>query len=295
MFSFESIAANNGWAMALAGALMQVLLRNPLGDPYILGISGGAAFCALLALLLGYAGLWVKGAAFAGAVVTLDGPARELRVRPGDKVPVDGVVVEGRSSIDESMISGEPVPVEKVEGDKVTGATINGTGTVVMEATRVGADTMLSQIVEMVASAQRSRAPIQGLADKVAGWFVPAVITVAATAFVLICANFITSLMRPREGRVFASRSTTTMITCIQGNLSKRRSVAETDRRSWRFPTMPSRCLRVRQPYSSWRRAVSSIPGRSKPALLPEVGQKYAADCPRATKSPSTGCFISSR
>jgi Cu+-exporting ATPase len=88
-----------------------------------------------------------------------------LRVRPGDKVPVDGVVVEGRSSIDESMISGEPVPVEKVAGDKVTGATINGTGSLVIEAERVGADTMLSQIVEMVANAQRSRAPIQKLAD----------------------------------------------------------------------------------------------------------------------------------
>lgn len=107
-----------------------------------------------------------------------------LRVRPGDKVPVDGVVVEGRSSIDESMISGEPVPVEKVAGDKVTGATINGTGSLIMEATRVGADTMLSQIVEMVANAQRSRAPIQKFADTVAGKFVPAVIGVAAIAFV---------------------------------------------------------------------------------------------------------------
>lgn len=108
-----------------------------------------------------------------------------LRVRPGDKVPVDGVVVEGRSSIDESMISGEPVPVEKVEGDKVTGATINGTGSLVMEAKRVGADTMLSQIVEMVANAQRSRAPIQKLADSVAGMFVPAVIGIAVLAFVV--------------------------------------------------------------------------------------------------------------
>ena len=107
-----------------------------------------------------------------------------LRVRPGDKVPVDGVVVEGRSSIDESMISGEPVPVEKVNGDKVTGATINGTGSLVMEAQRVGADTMLSQIVEMVANAQRSRAPIQKFADSVAGLFVPAVIGIAILAFI---------------------------------------------------------------------------------------------------------------
>ena len=107
-----------------------------------------------------------------------------LRVRPGDKVPVDGEVVEGRSSIDESLISGEPVPVEKVVGDPVTGATINGTGSLIIRATRVGADTMLSQIVEMVAKAQRSRAPIQKYADKVAGYFVPAVIAVAVLAFV---------------------------------------------------------------------------------------------------------------
>ena len=108
-----------------------------------------------------------------------------LRVRPGDKIPVDGAVVEGRSSVDESMISGEPIPVEKVVGDDVTGATINGTGSLVIEARRVGADTMLSQIVEMVANAQRSRAPIQKLADSVAGKFVPAVIAVSIASFVV--------------------------------------------------------------------------------------------------------------
>ncbi|MDF1588090.1 MAG: copper-translocating P-type ATPase [Gammaproteobacteria bacterium] len=107
-----------------------------------------------------------------------------LRVRPGDKVPVDGVVLDGRSSVDESMISGEPVPVEKTEGDKLTGATINGTGSLVMEATRVGSDTMLAQIVEMVAAAQRSRAPIQKWADMVAGKFVPTVIGVAIVSFI---------------------------------------------------------------------------------------------------------------
>ena len=107
-----------------------------------------------------------------------------LRVRPGDKVPVDGTVLEGRSSVDESMITGEPVPVEKTAGDPLTGATINGTGSLVMEATRVGSDTMLAQIVEMVANAQRSRAPIQKYADRVAGYFVPAVIAIAALAFV---------------------------------------------------------------------------------------------------------------
>lgn len=108
-----------------------------------------------------------------------------LRVRPGDKIPVDGVVIEGHSSVDESMLTGEPIPVEKVAGEKVTGATINGTGSLVMEATRVGADTMLAQIVEMVASAQRSRAPIQKWADVVAGKFVPAVIGVAILSFVV--------------------------------------------------------------------------------------------------------------
>ena len=106
-----------------------------------------------------------------------------LRIRPGDKVPVDGVVVEGHSSIDESMLTGEPVPVEKASGDPVTGATINGSGTLVFEARRVGADTVLSQIVEMVVQAQRSRAPIQKLADRVAAYFVPAVVLVAVAAF----------------------------------------------------------------------------------------------------------------
>ena len=106
-----------------------------------------------------------------------------LRVRPGEKVPVDGVVVEGRSSVDESMITGEPVPVEKTEGEKVTGATVNGTGSLLMRAERVGKDTMLSQIVRMVAAAQRSRAPIQKLADQVSGWFVPSVVAVSLIAF----------------------------------------------------------------------------------------------------------------
>jgi Cu+-exporting ATPase len=106
-----------------------------------------------------------------------------LRVRPGEKVPVDGVVLEGRTAIDESMITGEPIPAEKSSGDSVTGATINQTGSIIMEARRVGKDTLLSQIVDMVSQAQRSRAPIQRLADTVAGWFVPAVILAAASAF----------------------------------------------------------------------------------------------------------------
>ncbi|GAD56637.1 heavy metal translocating P-type ATPase [Limimaricola cinnabarinus] len=108
-----------------------------------------------------------------------------LRVRPGESVPVDGVVLEGRSTIDESMITGEPIPVEKAEGDPVTGGAINQTGSFVMEAQRVGADTMLNRIVAMVAEAQRSQAPIQKLADKVSGYFVPAVVGVAILAFVV--------------------------------------------------------------------------------------------------------------
>ncbi|MDP2644540.1 MAG: heavy metal translocating P-type ATPase, partial [Desulfobacterales bacterium] len=106
-----------------------------------------------------------------------------LRVRPGEKVPVDGVVLEGTSSVDESMISGEPIPVQKQAGDKLIGATVNGTGSLVMEAQKVGAETLLSQIVKMVAEAQRSRAPIQKLADLVAGYFVPVVIAIALIAF----------------------------------------------------------------------------------------------------------------
>ena len=106
-----------------------------------------------------------------------------LRVRPGERVPVDGVVVDGRSAVDESMVSGEPIPVEKGPGDAVIGATMNGTGSLTMRAERVGAETLLAQIVRMVSEAQRSRAPIQRVADRLAGWFVPAVVAVAVAAF----------------------------------------------------------------------------------------------------------------
>jgi Cu+-exporting ATPase len=111
-------------------------------------------------------------------------PGMRLRVRPGEKVPVDGVVVEGHSAVDESMLTGEPLPVEKRPGDAVTGATLNTTGGFVMRAERVGSDTLLARIVAMVGAAQRSRAPIQRLADTVSAWFVPAVILVAASTFV---------------------------------------------------------------------------------------------------------------
>ncbi|MEQ9125730.1 MAG: copper-translocating P-type ATPase, partial [Alphaproteobacteria bacterium] len=167
-----------------AGAVIVVLVL--LGQLMELGARDrtGAAIRALLDL-----------AAKTARIVREDGNEEEipleevavgdrLRVRPGEKVPVDGKVVEGRSAVDESMLTGEPVPVEKVAGDRVTGATLNGTGSLVIEADRVGKDTMLAQIVEMVAAAQRSRAPIQKVADAVAGVFVPAVIGVAVIAFV---------------------------------------------------------------------------------------------------------------
>jgi Cu+-exporting ATPase len=108
----------------------------------------------------------------------------QLRVRPGEKIPVDGKIIEGNSTLDESMLTGEAMPVEKSPGDKVTGGTVNQTGSFLMEAERVGSETVLARIVEMVAQAQRSRAPIQRLADKVAAWFVPAVIAVAVITFI---------------------------------------------------------------------------------------------------------------
>jgi Cu+-exporting ATPase len=111
-------------------------------------------------------------------------PGDRLRVRPGEKVPVDGVMLEGHSAVDESMITGEPVPAEKNPGDKVTGATVNTTGSFVMRAERVGSDTLLAQIVAMVAEAQRSRAPIQRLVDTISAWFVPSVVIIAVATFV---------------------------------------------------------------------------------------------------------------
>ena len=109
----------------------------------------------------------------------------KLRVKPGEKLPVDGTVIDGNSSVDESMVTGEPIPVSKVAGDTVTGGTVNGTGTLLVEAVNVGADSVLSKIVQMVAEAQRSRAPIQKLVDKVAGWFVPIVIVTSIITFIV--------------------------------------------------------------------------------------------------------------
>jgi Cu+-exporting ATPase len=112
-------------------------------------------------------------------------PGDTVRVRPGERVPVDGVVLEGSSSVDESLMTGEPIPVDKTEGNRVTGGTVNGTGTFVMRAERVGSETLLAQIVRMVSEAQRSRAPVQKLADRVAAYFVPAVVAIAVLTFII--------------------------------------------------------------------------------------------------------------
>ncbi len=209
MFSLISIGVAAAWLFSVAALLAPGIFpagfRNEQGQ---VGAYFEAAAVIITLVLLGQVmelraregtGKAIRAlldlAAKTARVVRDDGSEEEipledvrvgdrLRVRPGDKVPVDGTVAEGHSSIDESMISGEPMPVEKVAGDDVTGATINGTGSLIIEARRVGADTTLAQIVEMVANAQRSRAPIQKYADKVAGLFVPVVIGVAILAFI---------------------------------------------------------------------------------------------------------------
>lgn len=145
----------------------------------------GAAIKALLGLAPKTARLVREDGSEADVPLESVQVGARLRVRPGEKVPVDGVVVEGTSSVDESMITGEPIPVEKKAGDRVTGATVNGTGTLVMKAERVGSDTLLAQIVRMVSEAQRSRAPIQKLADKVAGYFVPIIVGVSVLTFII--------------------------------------------------------------------------------------------------------------
>ena len=209
MFSLISMGVIAAWAFSVAGVVAPHLFPDGFrGEDGHVGLYFEAAAVIVTLVLLGQVmelraregtGRAIRAlldmAAKTARVIRPDGSEAEvaldavqvgdhIRVRPGEKVPVDGEVVEGRSSVDESMITGEPVPVEKVAGDPVTGATINGTGALVIRAGRVGADTMLAQIVEMVAKAQRSRAPIQKYADHVAGLFVPAVIAVAALAFV---------------------------------------------------------------------------------------------------------------
>ncbi len=143
----------------------------------------GAAIRALLDLSPKTARLVQDGAADKDVPLSEVRAGDRLRVRPGEKVPVDGTLVEGESAVDESMITGEALPVQKTPGDKVTGATVNGTGSFVVRAEKVGQETLLAQIVQLVTRAQRSRAPIQGLADRVAGWFVPVVMACSVSAF----------------------------------------------------------------------------------------------------------------
>jgi P-type Cu+ transporter len=145
----------------------------------------GAAIKALLGLAPKTARLIRNGGEEIDVPLDQVNVGDRLRVRPGEKIPVDGIVLEGASSVDESMVTGEPIPVEKQAGARLTGATVNGTGSLVMKAERVGSDTLLARIVQMVAQAQRSRAPIQKLADVVAGYFVPIVIAVALLTFVV--------------------------------------------------------------------------------------------------------------
>src|SRR5207248_1034153 len=160
-------------ALVLLGQVLELRARSQTGS----------AIRALLDLAPKQARLVREDGSEADIPLDVVKPGDRLRVRPGEKVPVDGAVIEGHSNVDESMITGEPLPVEKSTGDKVTGATVNATGSFVMRAERVGSDTVLARIVHMVAEAQRSRAPIQKLADKVSGWFVPVVVLVAIASF----------------------------------------------------------------------------------------------------------------
>ncbi|MEO6218470.1 MAG: HAD-IC family P-type ATPase, partial [Sphingomonas sp.] len=133
-----------------------------------------------------------------------------LRVRPGEAIPVDGVVVEGRSPVDEAMLTGEPAPVIKAPGDTITGGTVNATGSLVIEARAVGADTVLARIVRMVADAQRSRAPIQAVADRISGWFVPLIIAVAIVTFIV----WILAGPEPRFGHALLNAIAVLIIAC---------------------------------------------------------------------------------
>jgi len=162
-------------ALVLLGQVMELRARSRTG----------AAIRALLGLSPKTARRVDASGAESDVALEEVKPGDLLRVRPGEKIPVDGVVTEGTTNVDESMVTGEPLPVEKRDGDRLIGATVNSTGSVLMRAERVGADTLLSQIVNMVAQAQRSRAPIQKLADQVSAWFVPTVIGIAAITFAI--------------------------------------------------------------------------------------------------------------
>jgi len=182
--AFRDMSGNLGLYFEAAAVITVLVL---LGQ--VLELKARSQTSGAIKALLGLAPKTARRIAADGSESDVDLSAIQvgdkLRVRPGEKIPTDGVVVEGRSSVDESMVSGEPIPVEKTVDDKVVGGTINGTGSFVMKAERVGPDTLLAQIVKMVSEAQRSRAPIQRLADKVASYFVPAVLVSSVITFVV--------------------------------------------------------------------------------------------------------------
>jgi Cu+-exporting ATPase len=181
-FSFRDEAGRVGVYFEAAAAIVTLVLLGQVMELRARSRTGAA-----IRALLGLAPKLARRVRADGTDEDVDLAAVQagdrLRIRPGEKVPVDGIVVEGRSAVDESMITGESIPVEKTEGDRLIGATVNGTGALVMKAERVGADTLLAQIVKMVSDAQRSRAPIQRLADVVAGYFVPSVIGISIVTF----------------------------------------------------------------------------------------------------------------
>jgi P-type Cu+ transporter len=180
--SFRDHAGNVGVYYEAAAAIVTLVL---LGQ--VMELRGRSRTGAAIRALLGLAPKTARRVEADGSERDVPlaevRPGDRLRVRPGEKVPVDGVVVEGAGNVDESMVTGEPLPVQKRAGDRLIGATVNATGSLLMRAERVGSDTLLAQIVNMVAQAQRSRAPIQKLADQVAAWFVPAVIAIAVLTF----------------------------------------------------------------------------------------------------------------
>ena len=210
MFSLIALGVGVAWAYSMAGLLLpglfpsNILMAGGMVPVYfeaaavitalvllgqVMELRARSRTSAAIKMLLGLAPKTAR-------IVRDDGreedmlleavrPGDVLRVRPGEKVPVDGTVTDGVSAVDESMVTGEPIPVEKRSGDRLIGATVNGTGSLLMRAERVGADTLLAQIVRMVSEAQRSRAPIQRMADTVAGWFVPAVVLAAAATLVV--------------------------------------------------------------------------------------------------------------
>jgi Cu+-exporting ATPase len=195
---FEAAAAIV--TLVLLGQVMELRARSRTG----------AAVRALLGLAAKTARRVGEGGAEEDVPLERVAVGDVLRVRPGEKIPVDGGVLEGASNVDESMVTGEPMPAAKKSGDKVVGATLNGTGSFLMRAEKVGADTLLARIVDMVAAAQRSRAPVQRLADRVSAWFVPAVIATAAVSF----AAWMTLGPEPRMAHALVAAVAVLIIAC---------------------------------------------------------------------------------